>query len=293
MAGKIQKLKEDLVTIENQTALMFIEIRQQYHKYLTALSQAVKKQLISASYQICTQVYPQTFLNLSYSQREKLQEKIKLLCQQAAERLLKSIGKADQCVQSPLKIIEQILANLPDYESVKIEQQSLQNSEDIPKKTLVIKHPEQLVSWCKILEKEITNLLAHLSQEVNHVLQNGHILPGQLPAQILDMAIQAEEAGQPISGSPNLLNVLVETGSKNNEEKDDNDENVGKITKIVIVYLRLSEIEFVEPSLSVHHKEIRNLLEKVNQMGKQYHKKQQDCAVAEAEAAWRASWHEE
>ncbi|ACK69602.1 conserved hypothetical protein [Gloeothece citriformis PCC 7424] len=305
MAGKIQKLKEDLTNLEKQTSLLYDEIYEAYQKYLEALSQSVKKQLILATYQICTQSYPQAFLNLSYNQRQKIQEDIKKLAQEfygKIEPCLTQTQGLDSESLSQLNLMEKMLLNLSnsDFESEEeIEQDIDQDSETLApiesteENPQPINNPNQLINWCQIIEQEIVMALDNLSKEVNHILQQSQILPNQLPPQVLDMAIQAEDTGQSVSGSPNLLNVIVETGQKNLDDNLEDLELPSKITKITAIHLRLVEIELADANLSISHKEIRNLLEKVAQLRKQYHKKQKECAIAEAESAWRACWYED
>lgn len=294
MASKIQKLKEDLASLENQTLLIYGELHEQYHKYINLLSQALKKQFILAAYQLCTQNYPHNFLNLSYNQRENLQVKLKDCIVKYQEELLKVLEKANLSAQlPPLKLIEKILSNWAKSDSELRDSEPLGVTEDRASQPILIKNPEHLFHWCKIIETEIINLITDFSKEANHILQEANILPSQLPPQILDMAIQAEESGQPISGNPNLLNVMVETGTKNKDQNDDEPGSSGKITKITAIHLRLAEIEFADPSLTIEHKEIRKLLEKASYIRKQYQKKERECAIAEAESAWRSSWYDE
>lgn len=301
MAGKIQKLKEELNTIEQQTSLISLDLRESYNRYLNLLSESIKRQLVLAAYQICTQVYPRAFIGLSYSQREKLQENLKELGNNAKEKVMRSLEKSSQSLPlSNISLIEKMLLNISALESQSDNLENSGNSEPsflsqiAEENSSKISNPDELIYWTKTIEKLIINALDNLSKEANHCLQQAHILPSQLPPQVLDMAIQAEEAGQPMSGGPNLLNVLVETGRKSNDEDEDEDENdiPDKITKITAIHLRLAEIELVDANLSIHKKEIRTLLEKINQLRKNHHKKQRELAIAEAETAWRASWYD-
>ncbi|MEM8779789.1 MAG: hypothetical protein AAGF26_13135, partial [Cyanobacteria bacterium P01_G01_bin.49] len=139
-------------------------------------------------------------------------------------------------------------------------------------------------------------ILDNLSQEVNHSLQKAKIIPNQLPPKLLEMALQAEEAAS-TGNSPNILDLLVETSQKTENENNENEEEEpeetdAKVTKISAIRLRLSEIEFAEPQLSIQRKAIRQELEKLKKMRKNYHLTQRESAKAEAEAAWRSSWHE-
>jgi len=85
-----------------------------------------------------------------------------------------------------------------------------------------------------------------------------------------------------VIGSPNLLNLLIET--ENSEEPDESSDT------IVAINLRLSEIEFADVKVRAG----RNQIEPGNaaEIAGAGVLKQQERAV-EAEAAWRASWFEE
>ena len=96
MNGKIKKLKEEIAILENQNSLLYGEVRETYSKYLNTLSQSVKKQLILAVYHVCTQSYPQDFLKLSYSERQKVQEKIKNIGNTAESKLQNYLNKTHE-----------------------------------------------------------------------------------------------------------------------------------------------------------------------------------------------------
>jgi hypothetical protein len=107
-----------------------------------------------------------------------------------------------------------------------------------------------------------------------------------LPAAILEAAAKVEASSEPTSGSPNLLNLLMET---ENEEDSDN----STLTRVVAINLRLSEIEFADPSLLTLRNQIRNLSTKRRKLQQEHHKRQRERSVAQAEAAWRSSWFED
>ena len=149
------------------------------------------------------------------------------------------------------------------------------------------------------MESEVNQCLDRLSMKINHLLQRAKILPHRLPSQVIEMAIRAEEVGQAVSGTPNILNVLVEAERQRLEDEDEDNEEedqgamfLEKITRLSAIRLRLIEIEFADSSLSLEHSQIRKILERINQVQKHYHRKQRECAIAEAESAWRACWTE-
>jgi hypothetical protein len=146
--------------------------------------------------------------------------------------------------------------------------------------------PEELAQWQEQLEQAIAQTLQTISLEANRLLQQSGIIPEKLPAAVLEAAAKVEASGEASPSSPNLLNLLMET-----ESEDNSDDST--LTRIVAINLRLSEIEFTDPALSAARNQIRNLSAKGSKLRREYHKKQRERAVAQAEAAWRSSWFDD
>lgn len=87
----VEQIDKDIAVIAEAVRAIATELESSYISYLTALGQAVAKQLMLATYQLCTQAYPQKFVSLSLNERQQLQQKIRKLGQEAAERLLTRI----------------------------------------------------------------------------------------------------------------------------------------------------------------------------------------------------------
>ncbi len=87
MVRAIKKIEEDLKEITEAIAEIAQEIYGTYQGYLKALGQGMRQQLIFASYHICTQAYPEAFLNLSFSQRQKMQEELQEIANSAVQEL--------------------------------------------------------------------------------------------------------------------------------------------------------------------------------------------------------------
>ena len=164
--------------------------------------------------------------------------------------------------------------------------------------------PMQLVSILEKLEYFISEILQGASQAANRLLQKADILPKQLPEPVFAAAAKAGEAAEgPSSGPPNLLRLLVEVSSESassssNDDDDDDDSDDGEktrlpITPLVAIHLRLSEIEFTTATLSVWRTKIRSATKQLEGLTRQYKRKQQQLAIAEAESAWRSSWFED
>ena len=284
----MQQIKQDIAVLEEKVANLAVELRALYSKYLNLLSQSARKQLILASYQICTQAYPESFLKLSVSDRQKLQEN------------LRKLGKTIQSRLLPLLEISIHSNDSSDVESLEAQELFLLSSEEAsPSETEVpgeepekIANPEDLLRWCKQIEQGIQETLETLSQQANFYLQEAQILPAQVPVKVLEMAMQTEASTASSSGSPNLLSLLVETEREGEEESPAPKENA-KITKLTAIHLRLSEIEFSDPTLNIERNQMRSWLEKLRKIRQQYRQIQREYASAEAEAAWRATWYED
>jgi hypothetical protein len=303
MARAVERIEQDLATLEEAIALLRAELYSTYSQYLKLLGQTVKQQLIWASYQICTQGYPETFLGLSFNQRQKLQSSVRQLGGQAQEQLLSHLERSKnltkiEATDKPEQTPQQLPVDLEPLQE--LTQESLPEavelptgsdaSPDTPQTPEIVNtpptKPEELAQWQEQLEQAIAQTLQTISLEANRLLQQSGIIPEKLPAAVLEAAAKVEASGEASPSSPNLLNLLMET-----ESEDNSDDST--LTRIVAINLRLSEIEFTDPALSAARNQIRNLSAKGSKLRREYHKKQRERAVAQAEAAWRSSWFDD
>jgi hypothetical protein len=356
MARSIQQIKNELALIEKTVTEVAVTLYDANTKYLNLLSNLGGKQLTISVYQLCTQIYPDAFLELPYAKREKLQQNLRTLTKKLETLLLVNFNNSTEKEQNldeklaadranNLNIVEQMLdelstsvveeeredddededemdeftedddemeefteeLKLQDWQSqieteltlTEIElpdtleestetEEAIVNTEQARQQIESINDPEQLWQWQKRVEKGIKKALEKISRQVNRCLQEQGILSDRLPTQILDAAVQAEEtasAASSVSNFPNILNLVIETGNTEKSKKTN-------VTQVTLLRLRLSEIEFAEPTLSVERNQIRSVVAKIEQLRQQYRKKQRECKIAEAEAAWRSSWYE-
>lgn len=257
MARSLEKIQQYLTAIEKKVSQLSLEIHRVYRQYLGLLGHSVKRQLITAVYRICTHAYPESFLRLSLDEQAQLQARFKQLGKDVEEHLLSYVERP------------------PDSENYEVEK---------------IANPEDLMKWCQCLEKGINETLDILSHKANRSLQQFQILPSKLPSKILEIALRSDGEETAISNLPNLLDLLVD--SPENEESSNSEEDT-KITKITAIHLRLSEIEFADPTVGAARNQIRHLLEQLSKMGQQYHQIKRDYTAVRAEEAWRMSWVEE
>ncbi|MGK7916998.1 MAG: hypothetical protein AB4038_15885 [Prochloraceae cyanobacterium] len=306
MTRSSEQIKRDLEAIENKVADIAVELRRIYLQYLDLLSQSIEKQLVLASYRICTQEYPESFLGLSFNERQTLQQNLRQLGKEIRSQLLDYLetskepaNDSDRTTREILTqlslleeknedLLEKLLSQEPELSEqtsteTEIEKTDRESSEIDPSNTT---NPEHLIRWHQQIQKGINRTLASLSKQANQLLEEANILPHQLPDKVLEMAIQAEDTDSAVRSHPNLLNLLIEA---ENEDKSQE----AKITKITAIRLRLAEIEFSDPTLSAQGNQIRTLLAKINKVKQHYQNKQQELSVAKAETAWRSSWYED
>ena len=282
MARAIERIEKDITELKEAISAIAHELNLAYTKYINTLGSALQKQLILASYYLCTQGYPDEFLNLSLNQRQKLQQGIRKLSQQAIQELISYIH--------PLEVTQkETVVELEKEENTEIENGDKEENEQQPK-VLDPSNPIELVEWQQDLEAAIQETLKKLSQVVNILIQKNGVLPKKLPEPILIAATAAaassESSSNMIPSPPNLLNLVIEIS--NQEDSEDS-----SLTQVMAIHLRLGEIEFAEATLLSERKGIRNILMQLNNLGREYQKRQRELKIAEAEAAWRASWFED
>ncbi|WP_193198136.1 hypothetical protein [Nostoc sp. MG11] len=286
MARAIERIERDIAGLKEAISAIAVELQNAYASYLATLGQAVRQQLILASYHLCTQGYPENFLSLSLSQRQQLQQVIRKLSQQAAEQLLAYINseedKGDEADEEAGEAGEVVGAGEADESNSSFSPSTpLFSSPDLS-------NPIELAEWQQNLEEATQEILKNLSHNANLLLQKAEILPKKLPEPILAAAAAAasEASAEVMPGPPNLLNLVIEI--ENEQQSEDS-----SLTQIMAINLRLGEIEFADATLSSERRHIRNILGQLNKLGREYQKRQREKSIAEAEAAWRASWFED
>ncbi len=357
MTKSIQQIKQDLDSTESATAEIAIALRDRYRDYLDLLSQSVKQQLILASYQICTQFYPASFLALSLSNKQDLQQALRRMGIEIEPKLLDIIEEQElEPEPNELNLMAELIKNLPtakkqsevtsrsafrenlettptktqpesdleanfenaeeiDLESIKAELANLDNvkfieietieeeseseselevAERPPKQKIDFANPEHLVLWHKQIERKIKKTLDKISKKVNKHLQDSGIIPDRIPAKIIDVALQTD--GSPRNKNsrqrppaPNILHLAIETDKRKKSQPTKNK----SAAQISLLRLRLSEIEFSDPTLNAKRGQIRNLASKISKLNHKYQADKHLYSIAEAQAAWRSSWYED
>jgi hypothetical protein len=275
MAGSINRVDQDIAALEEAIAKIAQEFHQAYEVYLVALGQGVRQQLILASYHLCTQTYPQAFLELSVSQRQKLQQGLRNLARQMQMDLCESL-------QAPAHFELEDLED--DFTSEPGEEQPDENLQ-VSRAPQPIT-PERLFSWQEEIEAGIVRLLKLLSKDTNLLLQRFGLLPKKLPEAILEVASKADASSDMVAGPANLIQIMIET-------EDDDDSQTSSMTKLTTIHLRLGEIEFADANVMARRHQLRHLSGQFSSIRRDYQKKLRERAIVQAESAWRASWYED
>jgi len=287
MARAIERIERDIAGLKEAIRAIAVELQTAYASYLNTLGLAVRKQLILASYHLCTQGYPESFLHLSLNQRQQLQQAIRKLGQLASEELLTCIKSeeigGDGRDEGDVALVSRRVGDEGDGEVTPM----IMDTSTPEPPSLDTSNPIELAKWQQNLEEVTQKILKKLSHDANLLLQKAGILPKKLPEPILAAAAAAasEASAEVMPGPPNLLNLVIEI--ENEQQSEDSG-----LTQIMAINLRLGEIEFADVTLSSERRQIRSILVQLNKLGREYQKTHREKAIAEAEAAWRASWFE-
>lgn len=330
MTKSIQQVRQELKNLESTVADAAIELEDLHRDYLNLLSQSLKQQLISACYQICTQLYPQSFIDLSLTDKQNLQQNFRQIAIELEPDLLEIVEQKElEPEPFDLNLMAELIKNLPkpqksseendntaeiNLELVKAELENIEfieidageeesdeletDEEESLKEKIDFNNPEHLILWHKQIERNIKKILDSSSRKVNRYLQESKILPDRIPSKVIDIAMQADSAkGMSNAKQPRIPHVLHLALESNGSKKPKSSKDLSKTPKdfieISLLRLRLAELEFHSPLLNAKRGQIRNLMAKVKKLKNSYRSIKRETAVLEAQAAWRSSWYED
>lgn len=259
MTRSLPKIREQLTQIENQTETLGHHFAQTYDQYAQRLGQILQQQGVYAVYQICTQIYPEAFLQLDYTPRQKLQQQLRQAISNFYPRLLSNLEKDGIMLDSspsqnetePELTAEDAEAlillededdnemeedkNVPDMQEIRdflsqaLQKEGLSLEMLLPqavqiktgKVPSVLKTPEDLEQWHLQVEKVLRSSLVALSMEINSSLAAAKIIPPNLPPRILEMALQSEDnrLAPNREKTPHIVNLLIEKSQKPEAKK--------------------------------------------------------------------------
>ena len=306
MVGSVEQISQQLVALDQQVAEMGEKFHQAYFSYLTGLGQAVRQQLILSCYHVCTESYPQQFVQLSLSQRQRFQQSVRDLAGQAQAELLAQLQPVSLTSQPPIDESNEedngVEEDEPDeafddsdleidgvLESHQNEIEFLLSAPSLSQSAQPLTPLDALVRWQETLEKAIAKKLQTTSHAANLLLQQSEILPKRLPEPVLKAAAKAG-GDDPIAGNANLLNLLVEATSETMPGQSRSKKTGSSLLHLVAIQLRLTEIEFNDSTAMAWRNKLRDLQKKLQTLGRDYQKKHKERAIAQAQDAWRSTW---
>jgi hypothetical protein len=245
MAAAIEQIEQDITALRAKAGRLALNAYQTYQHYLAALGRSLPQQLILASYHLCTQAYPQAFLQRSLAQRQALQQALQTLGQQ---------------LQSLLREMLLILNQPQENEGL---------------------NPDEVLESWEDLETAIVETLQQISRQANQLLQEQDILEIASIETLLEMAAKAAAASRSITSTPHVLKAIID------DKESDDDEAV----PVMAIYLQLADLEFIDPEVMSWRHQLRPLWQQLKSVDADFQAKKQEKIVAEAEAAWRASWY--
>ncbi|MEM9092203.1 MAG: hypothetical protein AAGC93_26165 [Cyanobacteria bacterium P01_F01_bin.53] len=198
-------IEQQLSKLQMQTADIATELEALVDKYLDVLSQASKRQLVLAAYHICTQIYPESFLGLSLSQRARLQQNLQELGNRIYTQLNEKWATAKRLSLQPaeedgLAVIRQLFLEATSAKELSEPASKDSNGDDnTSEQTDIPENSKNLTSSKQFQEKllaDVRNLM--VSGRVEEVPQQDseqEVAAGPMqPAQLMRRHILIEKA---------------------------------------------------------------------------------------------------
>ena len=114
MTKSIQQVRQNLENLKSQIGESAAELKELHLNYLEILSQSLKQQFILACYQICTHLYPQSFIDLSLKEKQDLQQNLRQLSIELQPQLLALIEQKElEPKPIELDLMAELIKKLP------------------------------------------------------------------------------------------------------------------------------------------------------------------------------------
>lgn len=306
MARSIDRIERDIAKLQKASKDLAERFDGAYRDYLAVLGQAMRQQLILATYHICTQGYPENFLGLSFSRKQQLQEKLRQIGNRGQEELgnlLEQVCAEEETAKAEnfpseseeIEMGEQGETEETESEEIEMGEQIESESEESEAIAVTdskaIEDPERLDQWLVKVESAIVRVLQQVSRQTNRLLHQEGILSQDLPEMFLEAAAKVPNSDAAMAGPPNVIDMTIQTETP---EDLQGIKGLAALAKgpihIMAIHMRLSDIEFADPKLSTLRGELRKLSSGLNSLKRDYQQTQRELVVAQAEGAWRASW---
>lgn len=256
--------------------------------------------------------HPETFVDLAYTPEEIPQQARQFFAQMLQQIPLKKIAEIEQRLKQredaletpPPDEVEEAESQAPEEEPEErisvffnpdelqavlnnIEDQAMPHPPSDRPEDCEGNHtpqtPEQLWYWHQQLEYRFDEALDTMTRDSNKLLQRSGVLPTKKPGKMRE--INPEDLGE-----EDDLERLLAADSGDSEEETPPSRPSRRSPQGIT--LRRSELEFRNPELGNHKHQLRHCLAQLQKLRNRYRKLEKELAIAEAEAAWRSSWHE-
>ncbi len=102
MIGTVERIQKNIEQLEETLLVVAREIHQTCIGYITAVAEAVERQALQASYQVCTRGFPSQFLALSVPERQTVQQALRELIAGRRQRMPEELSQAMQAASLDL-----------------------------------------------------------------------------------------------------------------------------------------------------------------------------------------------
>jgi hypothetical protein len=92
MGATIEQLHQEMDQLRKTTSEVGLELRQVLTEYFAVLVRSLQRQVVMSSFHLCTEVYPEAFLERSVFERETLQQNIRKVSREMTDALAPDLG---------------------------------------------------------------------------------------------------------------------------------------------------------------------------------------------------------
>ncbi len=184
MGATLEQLHKEMSQLRTTTSELGQELRQVLTEYFAVLARSAQKQVVMSSFHLCTQVYPEAFLERSVFERETLQEGIRQISREMTQSLA---------------------TLLHPFQELELESEA---------------DPTLLLEVWEELEDGTTELFRESSRQINHLLQEANIMKIKALDKLLDSADKATATGRTITNPPHLLKAMVDPEEDDDDDLD-------------------------------------------------------------------------
>jgi hypothetical protein len=174
MGATIEQLHQEMGQLRKTTSEVGLELRQILTEYFAVLARSLQRQVVMSSFYLCTEVYPEAFLERSAFERETLQQSIRKVSREMTDGLATA---------------------LQNFQELELEEEA---------------DPILVLELWEELEDSVTDLFRDSSRRLNHVLQDAQLMKIKSLDKLLDSADKATATGRTITNPPHLLKALVD-----------------------------------------------------------------------------------